>query len=161
MKLKVGGQFTVEHWRQGKIIDKRSFHNGVTAEGLYDILDIMFVGGTQHSDWFFGLIEGASPTLVAGDTMSSHAGWTENTDYNESVRGDYNPTLTLATIYNATHPSFTMNASATISGVFITSDNTPGGTSGKLWATGLFEDGNLSVESSDIVKTYYELTASA
>jgi hypothetical protein len=162
-KLKIGGRFVVEIWRKERMIKRLLFHNGVTTEGLNDLLSVGFRGGGQHTDWYFGLIDGTvAPTLSPADTMSSHAGWSENTNYDESARQDWNPVQSSDKyIVNTTYPSFTMNASVTIAGAFITSSSTKGGTGGTLWSTGLFANGNAALESSDILKTYYELTAAS
>lgn len=161
MIFKIGGWFVIEQWRNGKLIAKRRIKNGITTGGLNDLLGVAFRNQSQHSDWYFGLIDGAStPTLAAADTMSSHAGWSENTDYDEATRNDWNPVQSgNGIIVNTTYPSFTINASVVIAGCFITTDDTVGGTSGILWSTGLFANGNAALESGDILKTYYELTA--
>lgn len=160
-KLKIGGRFVLEIWRKGRLHKRHLFHNGVTTDGLNDLLDVGFMGGGQHTDWYFGLINGATaPTLAAADTMASHSGWTEITDYDEASRRDWNPVASGDNlIVNTVYPSFTINASVTVAGVFITSNSTKGGTSGTLWSTGLFDNGNAALESGDILKTYYELGA--
>jgi hypothetical protein len=161
MIFDIGGWFVIEVWRKGKLISKRAIKNGVTTSGLNDLLGVAFRGQSQHSDWYFGLIDGAStPTLSAADTMSSHTGWSENTAYDESSRQDWNPVQSGdGKIVNTVYPTFTINLTATIAGAFITSSNAKAGTSGTLWATGLFANGNAALESGDILKTYYELTA--
>jgi len=160
-KFGIGGWFVIEHWRKGKLLSKRAIKNGVTTGGLNDLLGVAFRSQSQHADWYFGLIDGAStPTLSAADTMSSHSGWSENTDYDESTRREWNPVQSGdGKIVNTVYPSFTINATAVIAGCFITTSNAKSGTSGVLWSTGLFANGNASLEAGDVLKTYYELTA--
>lgn len=161
MEFNIGGWFVIEQWRCGKLIAKRRIKNGITTVGLNDLLGVAFRNQTQRADWYFGLIDGASaPTLSAADTMSSHAGWSENTDYDESDRNDWNPVQSgNGKIVNTVYPSFTINDTIVIAGCFITSSDVKGGTGGILWSTGLFANGNASLESGDVLKTYYELTA--
>jgi hypothetical protein len=160
-RFKIGGWFVVEQWRHGKLIKKHRIKNGITTGGLNDLLGVAFRNQTQHAAWYFGLIDGASPpTLSAGDIMSSHSGWTENVDYSDASRLVWTPvTSGDAKIINTSYPTFNINATITVAGCFITSDNTKSGTSGILWSTGLFANGNVSLESGDALKTYYELTA--
>lgn len=114
------------------------FPNGITDEGIHYVLDTSFRGTAADSTWFAGLIDNAGFSGVnPSDVMSSHSGWTENQGYDESVR------QTLAFSAAATRSisdsvSFTMNGTITIKGLFITGDNTKGGTTGILFSTALF-----------------------
>jgi len=160
--FKIGGRFVIEQWRDGKLLTTRYIKNGITTGGLNDLLGVAFRNQSQHANWYFGLIDGAStPTLSAADTMSSHSGWSENIDYDETSRRDWDPVQSgNGKIVNTAYPTFTINDTVVIAGCFITSDNTVGGSSGILWSTGLFSNGNSALEAGDILKTYYELAAS-
>lgn len=98
--------------------------------------------------------------IVAADTMSSHAGWTENTSYSEGAR----QTITLGTVASqsvdnsASKAVFTMSGSATIGGVFVTTDSTKGGTSGTLYGGGVFTGGSKSVATSDTLNVTHTFT---
>ncbi len=159
--MKIGGRFGIEQYRGGVLIARHLAKNGVTTEGLNDILGAAFRNQTQHSNWYFGLIDGAvAPTLAAADTMSAHAGWSENVDYDEVARQSWTPVQSGdGKIVNTTYPTYTSNAVGVIAGVFIVSDDTKSGTAGVLWSTGTFENGNASLGIGDIFKPYYELTA--
>ena len=65
-------------------------HNIVTTAGLNDVIDVYLRNQTQTATWYVGLTDG-TPTVAAGDTMASHAGWTEVTAYSESVRANPDP----------------------------------------------------------------------
>jgi hypothetical protein len=85
-------------------------------------------------------------SIVAGDTLASHSGWTESTPYSGN-----RPTITFGTTSStwsntATAVSFTINATATVAGAFITTVNT--GTSGVLYCASDFS-GSRSVVSGD------------
>ena len=161
--IKIGGVFVVEHWRKGKLLKKHTAPNGVTNEGLSHILDVQFRNQSQSSLWYFGLVDGASPpTFAAADTMASHAGCTENEDYSDGVRQLWTPVVeSVGVVVNTAYPTFSIDATATIAGAFITNSDIVGGSSGTLWATALFSNGNAAVESGDTLKTYYKLTQAA
>ena len=148
----------IEHWRNGKKIGEYKFQNDITNEGKNLILEIMFHDGTQISSasWCSGLISNTGFTgLASGDTMASHGGWTEATGYTQSTRVAWGPgTAASQQITNSTPMTFDMNATATIKGIFISSNNTKGGTSGKLWATGLFT-ADVPVVNGDQLKITY------
>ena len=99
--------------------------------------------------------------------MSSHIGWTEVTDYSEANR----PTATFAAATNA-NPSvvtntaskavFTINATTTVGGAFLTSNNTKGGSTGTLFSAADFQSpGDRSVVSGDILNVTYTFSLSA
>ncbi len=98
--------------------------------------------------------------VVAADTMASHAGWTENQNYSEANR----PTITLGTVASqsvdnsASKAVFTINASGTIGGVFVTTDNTKGGTTGTLYGGGVFTGGSKAVANSDTLNVTHTFT---
>ena len=55
--------------------------NLIVSTGLDYLLENDLVASTLY----IGLTD-ASPTVAAGDTMASHAGWTEITAYDEAAR---------------------------------------------------------------------------
>jgi hypothetical protein len=54
-----------------------------------------------------------------------------------------------------------MNASATIAGAFVTTDNTKSGTTGTLFSVGNFTVGDRGVVSGDTVNVTYTFSADA
>jgi hypothetical protein len=134
--------------------------NLVTTEGLNHVLSSTLDGGTQITTWYVGL-KGAG-SAAAGDTMSSHAGWTENTDYSQSVR----QTLTLGTASagsidnTASKATYSINGTATIAGAFITSDSTKSGTTGTLYGVVDFAS-SRAVISGDTLEVTVTLTAAS
>ncbi len=144
----------------GNIKWEETKKNLVVTEGLNHILSSTFDGGTQITTWYVGLK--SSGSVSAADTMSSHAGWTEPVSYSQSVR----QTLTLGTaaagsIDNTVNKAtFSINATATIAGAFITSDNTKSGTSGTLYGVVDFSSAR-SVISGDTLEVTVTLTAAS
>lgn len=116
----------VEKWRDG-------FDNLVTTEGKNDIIDQYFKGSAYTAAWYMGL-KGTGSAAV-GDTLASHAGWTEQTPYTGN-----RPAITFGTTSagsnTATAVSYSITSSATCAGAFVSSVNT--GTAGKLYSAGDF-----------------------
>ncbi len=160
--LKLQGKFYLELIRDGKIIETREFLNGITNEGLDAILDIMFHADTQITVWYLGLIDASGFTALAdADTMASHAGWSEFTTYTEATRPIWpEDAASSQSITNTTLADFSITGAATLKGAFLPSNNTKGGSTGILWCTALFSDGDLGVTSGDTARIKYTLNAS-
>ena len=115
--------------------------------GLDYILDQFF-----GSDVFYVGLKG-SGTIAASDTMASHAGWSEVTDYDEAVR----QTLTMGSASSqsidnsASVATFTISASVTVAGYFLTTVDTKGGTTGTLVSAGDFTAAQ-SVVDDDVIE---------
>ena len=159
-QIKMKGRFLCRHFRGGKLIGTHEFANGVTNEGLNKLLDVMFHATTQIDPWYFGLINNSGYTgLSAGDTMSSHAGWAESTDYDEATRVAFTEAAAASqSIASSAASVFTMNATVTIKGIFVTSVNTKGGTTGTLWATAL-NTSDISCVAADVLQFSYTVNA--
>lgn len=146
----------------GNLKWQESVHNIVVNVGLDDNLDKYLKGSTYTAAFYVGLTAG-TPTFAAANTMSSHAGWTEEQTYSESVR----QTLTLGTVSgqsvsnSASKATFSINGSATVGGAFVTTNNTKGGTTGTLYGGGAFSGGNRSVQSGDTVTVTLTFTAAS
>jgi hypothetical protein len=168
-KIQAGGVFTVKCVDQdGNVKWTAEKHNLVVNVGLKDMNDKYFTGSSYTAAWYIGLYGSASTNNpAAGDTMSSHAGWTEVTDYSQSNR----PTATFAAattadpsvITNSASPAtFSMNATTTVGGAFLTSNNTKGGTTGILFSASDFQaPGDRSVVSGDTILVTYTFSLDA
>lgn len=124
----------------GSVAWTESVPNGACTAGLTDLLSQGFNAGTQRTTWYVGLIANAGfSALSAADTMASHAGWAEATTFNEATRVQWTPlTAAAGSIVNTAVCTFTMNSTAVIYGVFVTTGSAISGTAGILWATGAF-----------------------
>lgn len=146
--------------KDGNLKWEEEIFNGIVDEGINQLLDDGFNGGAQtFATAYIGLVDNSGFSAFAnGDTMASHAGWTESTAYSEASRPTWNPDAAASrAVTNSTTVDFTINATATIKGIFVTSDNTKGGTTGTLWATAAFSS-NASVVSSDVLKVTYTVS---
>jgi len=134
--------------------------NLVTTVGKNDLLDKYLAGSAYTAAWYLGLVDGASsPTYNAADTAASHAGWTESTAYSNANRPTPSFNAAASGSKATTATAFNINATATIAGVFLISNNTKGGTTGILYSCGNFTGGNRAVANGDTLNVTY--TASA
>jgi len=159
----VGGVFEFELVRDGKVIDKWQDHNLVTNEGLNDLLSVCLVGGTQKASWYVGLFEGNYTPLatVTAATVASAA--TECTAYDEATRpawGGATP-ASQSTTNSASKATFTINATKSVYGAFLVSNNTKGGTGGVLFAITRFSSVRSVVATDQLLVTYTVSAASA
>lgn len=146
-------------FKRGEFVVPKFFHefdpNGITNVGIHYLLDAGFRGTPSPiSTWYAGLIDNSGFTGVdPTDTMASHSGWSEATQYDETVR----QTLTFAAAATrkiTAEVSFTMNATKTIEGIFVNSDSTKSGTTGTLWSTALFSTAPGLVSGNVLTANY-------
>jgi len=137
----------------GKLKWQETIENLVTTAGKTDIIDKYFKGSTYTEAWYMGLA--GAGTKAAGDTLASHAGWSEVTPYSGN-----RPAITFGSTSSgsntATAVSYTINATATVAGAFVASVNS--GTSGTLYSVSDFS-ASRSVISGDTLNV--TLTVSA
>lgn len=152
----------VECVRNGEVVWTDEGENLIVDTGLNDALDKWLKGSTYTAAFYIGLTDG-TPTVAAGDTMSSHAGWVEVTDYDEAAR----QTLTLGSVSsksvnNSSNKGvFTISATTTVGGAFLTTNNTKGGTTGTLISAKAFTGGDRSVVDNDVLNVTVTVTASS
>lgn len=167
-KTAFGGVFTVEcRDAEGNLKWTEDFHNLVVNQGLQYLNTQVFKGINYTATWYMGLVTGpgAGNTYAAGDTMASHAGWTESVAYSQTNR----PVLSFGTattadpsvMNTATAALFTMSGTTTIAGAFITNENTKNGTTGVLFSVGNFTVGDRPVVSGDTINVSYSFSADA
>jgi hypothetical protein len=171
-RVGAGGVFTVTcHGADGQVKWSDSFPNLVVNQGLQDMNSKYFKGAGYTAAWFLGLVTGpgSGTTFAAGDTLASHAGWTENTAYTTSGGAGVRAAVTFGTattadpsvLNNSASPSvFTMTSNAqTIAGAFLASVST--GTSGILFSAGDFTGGDKIVDSGDSLSVTYQFSLDA
>lgn len=139
----------------GSVKWSESFDNLVTTAGKTDIIDKYFKGSSYTASWFLGLK--GTGTAAVGDTLASHAGWSEVNPY-----AGNRPAITFGTTSGgsntATTVSYSCNGSATVAGAFVASVNT--GTSGTLYSAGDFSGGSKTVSSGDTLNVTLTVSAS-
>jgi hypothetical protein len=153
------------HDAQGNLKWEVEAPNLVVNEGLQDMNAKYFTGTTYTAAWYLGLYgSGATNSPAAGNTMASHGSWTEVTDYSQATR----PACTFGTpttanpsvaTNSASPASFSINATTTVGGAFLTTSNTKGGSTGVLYSAADFSaPGDRSVVSGDTLSVTYTLS---
>jgi hypothetical protein len=163
------GRFIVECFdKDGNLKWREDNDNLVVNVGLQDMNTKYFSGSSYTAAWYIGLYgAGASNTPAAGDTMSSHAGWTENTTYSNATR----PQAVFGTATTA-NPSvisnsasvavFNINGTTTVGGAFLVSNSTKGGTTGTLFSASDFQSpGDRAVVNGDTLNVTYQFSLTA
>lgn len=139
-RFAVRGHYKVTGYRRDgsvKFVDE--IDNLVTNVGLNLILDVAIGAVAKPAAYYVGVKNAGA--VAAGDTMSSHAGWTENQNYSEANRPTYSPGSAASQAISNTSSlaTFTFNTNGqTIAGVFLATNNTKGGTTGTLVSVGDF-----------------------
>ena len=151
------------HDRFGNLLWQVRAHNVLTSEGLDYLLGAALLGVTPASSWFLALI-GTGGTVSAAHTYASHAGWTENTDYDEAARQAWTGVDTgVGTADNsASKAVFTIaTGGATIAGVSFVSDATKGDSaaSAVLYSESLFGSERALQESDTLTIQYTQSVA--
>lgn len=136
--------------------------NLVMDVGLDEFLQRIWKSSGFTAADFIGLTDD-SPSIVAGDTMASHAGWVEAEGYTEGTREAY----TLGSVASqsvdnsASKASFSIDATDTIGGAFAVNESTKGGTSGILLGAAAFSGGDKAVANLDTLNVTVTSTAAS
>ena len=162
-EAKATGLFEIKcHDKDGNLKWEAQSKNLVVNVGLQYMAGSALTSVTQITTWYLGLYgAGASNTPAAGDTMSSHAGWTEVVAYSNATR--VAATFVTATAANpsvvtntASPATFNINGTTTVGGAFLTSGSAKSGTAGTLFSAADFgSPGDRSVVSSDTLSVTY------
>lgn len=130
----------------------------VTA-GLNKLLDATIKTGLTSPAWYVGLK--GTGSMVAGDTMASHAGWSTITPYSNAN----DPAFTAGTIASGAVDNsgskavFNINATDTVYGAFLKDNNTKGGSTGTLYGGADFS-ASRAVASGDTLNVQINLSIS-
>jgi hypothetical protein len=177
--LGIEGHYHVEcRDKDGNLKWEESFPNLVNAVGKELMLDTLLKGSSYSvTGPFLGLISGAAPTFGTGsDTMTSHAGWTEFTNYTvggSAVRGT--AVFASATSSGSTPSNVTTSAASaitytitggggTVGGCFLVlgsgASSTQSNTGGTLYSAGAFTTAKITT-AGDTVSVTYSTTATS
>jgi hypothetical protein len=165
---KAGGVFHVQCFDSaGNLKWEDQMHNLVVNVGLQDMNDKYFKGSSYTAAFYLGLVTGpgSGTTYAAGDTLASHAGWTEFTNYSGSRKAVTFGTATTAdpsVIDNSASPAqFVISgAGGTVAGAFLCTVSS--GTSGTLFSEADFQSpGDRVVVSGDTLNVTYTFSLDA
>ena len=161
----------------GNIKWEEKFPNLVNAVGKQLMLDTLLSGSAYTTVGpYLGLISGASPTFLAADTMTSHAGWTEFVNYTvggSAVRGTASfasatsSGLSPSNVTTKTASAITYTitgAGGTVGGCFLvtgpSASSTQSNTGGTLYSAGAFAVAKVTTVG-DTVSVTYSTTATS
>jgi hypothetical protein len=165
--MMAGGVYHVQCFdKDGNLKWENKAHNLVVNQGLKDMNDKYFSGAAYSATWYLGLVTGpgSSTTFAAGDTLASHIGWTEFTNYSGNRGAVTFGAATTADPSVITNPSpvqFTITgAGGTVAGAFLASVAT--GTSGILFSESDFQSpGDRAVVAGDVLNVTYQFSLDA
>jgi hypothetical protein len=165
--MMAGGVYHVQCFdKDGNLKWEDKAHNLVVNQGLKDMNDKYFSGAAYTAAWYLGLVTGpgSGTTFAAGDTLASHAGWTEFTNYSGNRGAVTFGAATTADPSVITNPSpvqFTITgAGGTVAGAFLASVSS--GTSGILFSESDFQSpGDRAVVSGDVLNVTYQFSLDA
>lgn len=165
---KAGGVYHVQCFdKDGNLKWEDQMHNLVVNVGLQDMNTQYFKGSAYTAAFYLGLVTGpgASTTYAAADTLASHAGWAEFTNYSGSRKAVTFGTATTAdpsVISNSAAPvSFSITgAGGVVAGAFLCT--VASGTSGVLFSEADFQaPGDRTVVSGDTLNVTYSFSLDA
>ena len=177
-QVSIAGYYHVEcRDAAGNLKWKDEFPNLVVAVGKQLMLDTLLKGSSYSVVGpYLGLISGSGSTFAATDTMSSHGGWTEFTNYTvggSAVRGTavfgsstssgVSPSNVTTSAASAITYTIT-GAGGTVGGCFLVlgsgASSTQGNTGGTLYSAGNFSTAKVTT-AGDTVSVTYSTTATS
>ena len=167
--IKIEGRYKVQcfEFEGGPLLWEDDFDNVVCTGGKNYMLDNFISGsGFTQTGPYMGLISSVSwSATAAGDTMASHAGWTEAGSTNAptfAARGT--PAWSASSggsKATSSAVSFTMTGAGTLEGAFIVlgsgAVSTLMNTSGTLFSAGAFSGGAQAVSNGNVVTVSYSV----
>jgi hypothetical protein len=164
--LKLKGTYKFQCFdKDGNLKWEDKIENLVPTVGKNFVLDTVLSGSTYTAASYMGLL-GGTGTIVAGDTMASHAGWIEVGGTNAPVYTGNRKTNAFSAAsagskaLSANH-AFDITSSGTVKGAFVAigtgASATKDNTGGVLLSAGLFTGGDKPVGSGDTLTVSYSL----
>jgi len=169
-KMGLTGIIHLEHYRKGKLIYQNvESHNLIVDQGLDHFLNVVMGASSKITTWYVGIFTN-NVTPAAGNTPGAQLG--AGGTYGEGQDADYDVPLTNKPEYidvpstgqvmtnGGTPASFTIAATITVYGAFISSIQAKTATTGTLLAAKQF-DASRAVIDNDILTVQYDITAAS
>ena len=155
--LKPKGRYTFDVYDAlGNHIDQRITENLITDLGANHVLDVSLDSTAATAEWYIGLINNTpTPGLLAADTLASHAGWVEFTDYTGNRQEWLRAAAAARVKASSANSVFPILGTATIWGGFVCGAAT--GTSAILMSEATFAVA-LPVVNGNTVNVTYTLS---
>lgn len=132
--------------------------NLVTTVGKNDLLDKYLAGSAWTTGTVYMGLKGAG-SAAAGDTMASHAGWSElNISASSGARQSVSfSSASSGSKATSSAVSWSITSSGTVAGCFIVvgGTSTNANTTGTLFSAGDFSGGNRAVVNGDTINITY------
>jgi hypothetical protein len=166
VSLPLGSAMAMGKWKaeirgpDGLLIATLEWLNSIVNTGLDQLLGTGLTGG---GPWYLGLTSG-TPTVVAANTMASHAGWTEVTGYDETARLAWTPGAIAGQLVNnnAAAAVFTITANGTtLGGAFLAKGATKGESASLLFAAGAFAQGDVTLSAGSTITVTAQFSQAA
>lgn len=167
MEMEIHGTYEVECYdADGNLRWSDLIYNTVVTVGKNLALDT-FLAGSSYTvvGPFMGLVSSVSfSAIAAGDTMASHAGWTEAGNANAPTYSGSRKTAAWSAASSGSKAlssalSFAITSTGTVKGCFLVygsgAVNTIDSTAGTLFSAGLFASGDKSVGNGDTINVSY------
>ena len=161
------GEVFTDHFRKGELIHHcNQGHNTFTTEGMARILNIVFRAQTTEAAIYVGIFKN-NVTPAVGDTAAVKLGAAGT--YGECQDADYDspatnkPAYTIASTSTASctnaasAASFTMNASITVYGAFLSTAAAKTATTGTLFCAKAFSS-SRAVIANDVLSVTYVIS---
>ena len=117
-----GGTFIFEAYdKDGNLKWRDEAKNLTTNVGRQDMNTKYFTGTSYTAGWYIGLVNNSpTPSYDVTDTMASHAGWVETTDYSgtDRITADFGTATSADPSVIANNTAFISFENATISASF-------------------------------------------
>ncbi len=158
----------VEHYRRGILIDRTRDENTVTAEGINQLLRIMFTDGTPIAlaNWYVSIFN--TDTTPADGTTYGTPVYTEETEYDSATRPAWqgvaggsksatNSANKATFVFNSTSDGRTMYGGALVGGVGAAVKGDTADADGRTYSAAKFGSSKL-IEDDDSLKVTITLT---
>lgn len=165
----LAGVVTLKHYRREKLIYEEVSKNLIVNQGLDHFLNVVMGATAKITTWYVGIFTN-NVTPAAADVPSSQLGAAGT--YGEGQDADYDLPLTNKPEYidapstaqvmsnSGTPAAFTIAATLTIYGAFISSVSAKTATTGTLLAAKQF-DASRAVIDNDVLSVQYDITAAS
>lgn len=150
---RIGFVYDIELVRAGRVIERERVHNLMPLQGLNYLQNILFKGTTPAAAWYIGLFEGNYTPVLADTAGTFPTDATECIAYDEATREVFTAgTVAAGSCDNSASPAeFTLSATKTIYGGFMTTVATKGALTGTLLSAVKFASPKSGVDG-DILR---------
>ena len=167
-ELRIGGIFTYEHIRDGKVIDTWEEPNLVVDQGLNHIVNVVFGADSKLYQSYVGIYAN-NYTPLAANVAATFSGvgvaseiTTEISNATIPAWAGYTaPATTTKSLSNSASPAiFSFTAGASVNGAFLASSSAKAGTTGVLFAASKFP-ATRTMLTGDVLSVIYTISVAS